>query len=342
MKKILYLFLLIFILAACLKANSKPEFIFKSSENKKIAAQIGEVKISHEELNREIETELYKKRLEIFELKMNRLKTLLTEKLIQNDPKSKGLSNDQYLEKYILSDIKIKKSEIESFMQKQGVPKNQKDNPRVKERVVQYLKAQKKTTLLEQWLADQTKNQKIEVYFEKPSPLIYKVEVGKAPVLGKKSAPITIVSFSDFQCPYCSKAASVLKRVYDKYPDKVKLVFKHFPLSFHRRAKPAALASLCAHDQRPEAFWQMHDAFFFDKAPLGTNKIIELATQQLKLNKKQFEECFKNKKFAAQLQRDIEQAEELGIKGTPTVYLNGQLLIDSLSYQNYVDMIESM
>jgi len=125
-----------------------------------------------------------------------------------------------------------------------------------------------------------------------------------------------------------------------KYGKKLKIVFKQFPLSFHNHAKSAALASLCANEQGVDYFWKMHDAFFLDKKELGDEKIIELAPK-LGLNGEKFTQCFKDKKYLGQVEKDIQQGKDIGVKGTPSVYINGMLFVDTLNLDKYIEFIDA-
>lgn len=337
--KIIFTVVLLAIIVACSKATSKIQYKYRKSPGNGVAAKIGNIEITEKELNQTIETELYKKELELFEIKFNRLNSLIVEKLMKADPASKGLTNDQYLEKYITSKIDVSEKDLKDFIKQQGVPESQAKDPRIKERIVQYITAQKKKTALEKWIGEKTQKSGVEVYFEKPTPPSYEIEIGDAPFYGDEDAKVTIVEFSDFQCPYCAKAAAVIKKLKSKYGKKVKIVFKQFPLAFHNHAKSAAIASMCANEQGMDKFWKMHDAFFLDKAPLADDKIIELSSK-LGLKKDQFESCFKNKKFMAHVERDLQQGQALGVKGTPSVFINGMLFVDTLNFDKYVEFID--
>jgi len=326
--------------ASCSKATSKIQYKYRKSAGNGIAAKIGSIEITEKELNSSIETELYKKELEAFDIKFNRLNALIVEKLMKVDPASKGLTNDQYLEKYITSKIEVSQKDLKEFIKSQGVPESQASNPRVKEKIVQYITTQKKKTALEEWIAEKTSGSGVEVFFQRPMPPSYEVEVGDAPFFGGKDAKVTLVEFSDFQCPYCSKAAVVIKDLKKKYGKKLKIVFKQFPLSFHNHAKSAALASLCANEQGVDYFWKMHDAFFLDKKELGDEKIIELAPK-LGLNGEKFTQCFKDKKYLGQVEKDIQQGKDIGVKGTPSVYINGMLFVDTLNLDKYIEFIDA-
>lgn len=322
---------------ACSKATSRPEYKFRKAIADGVALKAGDISITKEELLDPIELDIYKKELEIFEIKFQRANTLLLEKLIKADPKSKGLTNDQYFDKYIESKIKVSEAEIKDFMKKNNVPAD-KLNQQIKTKIEQYIITEKKKEALEAYIASSTKSTGIEVFISKPTPPTYDVVVGDAPYAGNKDAKVTVVEFSDFQCPFCAKAADVVTKVKEKFGDKVKVVFKQFPLSFHSQAKKAAVASLCANEQGATNFWKFHDELFSNQANLAPAKMKETATK-LGLDTKKFNKCLDDNKYIGQVEKDIQQGRELGVKGTPTFFVNGMIFLDGHDFEKFSDFI---
>ena len=143
------------------------------------------------------------------------------------------------------------------------------------------------------------------------------------PSKGPANAPITIVEFSDFQCPFCSRVNPTLAQVREKYGDKVRIVFRQFPLSFHQQAQKAAEASLCAGDQGK--FWELHDAMFADQQALGVDQLKTKAAG-LGVNAEQFNQCLDSGKHAATVQADLKDGSAAGVSGTPAMFINGRFL----------------
>jgi len=144
------------------------------------------------------------------------------------------------------------------------------------------------------------------------------------PSTGSPSAPVTIVEFSDFQCPYCRAAENSLKQIRQKYGDQITLVYMDFPLSFHSHAMDAARAARCAADQTK--FWQFHDALFADQGKLGPDDLKRTAAH-LGLEPAKFNSCFSSEAHAAGIRQDIAEGNSLGVSGTPTFFINGRKLV---------------
>jgi len=150
-----------------------------------------------------------------------------------------------------------------------------------------------------------------------------KVDVGSAPTRGPSGAPITIVEFSDFQCPFCKRAVSTLEQLMKEYDGKIRWAFRHHPLPFHSMALSAAKASLAANEQGK--FWEMHDRLMENQANLSDETIRKIA-KEIGLNMNKFEKAWNSDRFKPQIEEDIRFAEANGATGTPTFYINGVIV----------------
>jgi protein-disulfide isomerase len=151
------------------------------------------------------------------------------------------------------------------------------------------------------------------------------VDTTGAPFVGPANAPVEIVVFSDFECPYCGQVGPLLDQVLERNAKNVKVVFKHFPLAFHKSARPAAIAAMAA--QKQGKFWEMHDRLFQHQKNLTPEKFRALA-QELKLNLAQFDKDQAGPEAAQRLDKDINDGRRAGVRGTPTLFINGRRVKD--------------
>jgi protein-disulfide isomerase len=171
---------------------------------------------------------------------------------------------------------------------------------------------------------------------------VYNVNIGSSPVLGKADAPVTITEWADFQCPYSAREYPKLKEILAAYPDKVRLVFKHRPLSFHRQAKPAhATAQLAMEQGGSDLFWKMHDRIIVNLKALEI-KDLRAHAEALKLDLARFDEVMADPKLIDQfLKLDLDEAAKCKVNATPTVMINGLKLSDR-SIETYKTRIEEL
>lgn len=161
---------------------------------------------------------------------------------------------------------------------------------------------------------------------------------GGHPERGPDGAPVTIVEFGDFQCPYCRRVEGTLREVRQHYGDKVRLVFEDFPLSFHHNAMNAALAARCAGEQ--DKFWQYHDALFSNQAALSPPDLKALA-DNLGLNISQFDACFDGRKYESEINADQAEARRAGADGTPYFLINDKPLSGAAPFSTFQSMINN-
>jgi len=338
MKSLFCLLISSMIFVSCSKATSEAQYKYRKSAGDGVAAKVGDITITDQELMNEIQGELFDAEMKIFEIKFNKLNELVIDKLIKKDPKGAGLTADQYFDKFIASDIKISSKDFNAFVEEKKIPANQ-INDQVKVKIENYLVMQKKDEAIKNWLGEKTGKSGIEVFFQKPERPTYEVNIEGSPFMGKADAKVTIVEFSDFQCPYCAEGSKVIKKLKAKYGDKLKVVMKQFPLPFHTQAKKASLAALCANEQNTGAFWKMHDQLFADQSKLAEDQLKELAVK-LGLNAEQFNKCLDENKHIATVEKDIQDGKSVGVKSTPTFFVNGKLVAGALPVEAFSELID--
>jgi protein-disulfide isomerase len=168
----------------------------------------------------------------------------------------------------------------------------------------------------------------------------FDVQPGNAPSKGPKSAPVTIVEFSDFQCPYCGRAEETLKQVMSQYAGKVRLVWKNQPLSFHANAMPAAEAAMAAYQQGNEKFWAMHEKLFAKQQDLSP-AYYEQVAREIGLDVPKWKAAVESHATQAQIQGDMSAGNAVGANGTPTFFINGRRLVGAMPFESFKQIIDA-
>lgn len=173
---------------------------------------------------------------------------------------------------------------------------------------------------------------------QQPQYTRYDIPTENAYSIGPADAPITIVEFSDYQCPFCRRwHAEVYQPLMAAYPDQIRLVYRHLPLtSIHPDAMSAAEASMCAGEQ--DAYWPYHDKLFSSES-LGSNVYLQYA-QELGLNMDTFEACLADHKYQQAIQADSDFAINLGIRSTPTFFINGLAVVGAQPLDVFKQVID--
>lgn len=189
--------------------------------------------------------------------------------------------------------------------------------------------------LQEKMKMDQEKKMEQEVEAQFKNPI--NIEIGKSPVKGPANAKVTIIEFSDFQCPYCTRGRSTIEQVLKAYPNDVKVAFKNLPLPFHDQAMPAAKAALAAGKQNK--FWEMHDALFDNQANLN-DKLYEEQAKKLGLNVEQFKKDLASPDIEKQIKEDMEIAAKHQFQGTPGFVVGGVAVKGAYPFEHFKKIID--
>jgi len=164
------------------------------------------------------------------------------------------------------------------------------------------------------------------------SSLIKEVSMGPNPPLGDPSAPVVIIEFSDFNCPYCKQSAQILKELITNNPGKIQLYYRHAIPIAKTDSFRAALAAECAGKQG--YFWEMHDALFDSAPDFSESRLLNIA-KTLRLKESDFVACLSAEEFKDRIQEDFREAQKLGVQGTPTFFINGRMIVGSQTLEQW-------
>ena len=166
---------------------------------------------------------------------------------------------------------------------------------------------------------------------------VYKIDVGKSPSRGPKNAPITVVVFSDFQCPFCSRVEPSIERLEKEYPGKIRVVWKDFPLGFHQNARPAAVAARVAGEEGK--FWKMHKKLFENQTALDRPSLEKYA-QELGVDSGKLKAALDANKYAGEIDADMAAGQKLGVSGTPASFINGRKIGGAYPYETFKKVVD--
>lgn len=327
------------ILTSCDRdARAKPNFVIKDGTKPGVVAKIGDQEITEDELIGEDKVEFFELKKREYELKMDRLNKVVFDKLVGAEAAKAKMPVEEFIEKKVTKgEIKVADKDVNGFIKERKLPEAQ-ITPDIREKIKAYIQQSKKQEIVQAYVAKLTKGTAVEVYFKKPRMNV-KVELGEAPTWGKEDAPVTIVEFSDFECPFCGRAADTINEVKKKFGEKkIKLAFKHFPLPMHPNAKPTSEASMCVNEQSKDKFWKFHDLAFKNREKLDAESLKGYA-KQVGADVAKFEECFKSGKYKAFVEADLKQGEQVGVKSTPTFLINGEIISGAVPMSEFEDAV---
>lgn len=299
--------------------------------------------IRYGELEEQIKNQLIQMEVEYLtnrhNTEMGALEQILVERLLEAEVAARGLESTEALLKLEVED-KVTPSteeEIQEFYaavqrQLRGAPLEQ-----VRPQVEAELMRRKQAELFQAFVAELKSQRNTTTTI--PYPDLPRIEIGvdDDPMLGAPDAPVTIVQFAEFQCPYCGKAGEAVDRVLEEYEGKVRMVYRDFPLSFHPRAVPAAVAANCAGEQ--DKYWEMHALLMGNQRALEEADLVAHA-QTLSLDMDRWNTCRQDPAQEQEVMADMEAGAAVGVTGTPAFFINGIMLSGALPFEQFKEIID--
>ncbi len=273
-----------------------------------------------------------------YETRKQALDSILFRKLVERKAKAQGIDSETFIEREIEAKLaKVSEDEAQKFYEKNKERMGGQEFEALKERIMEFMNTQRRSDAVVALFQRLRSESKVKVSLLAPPPERKQVEA-TGPSLGAANAKVVIVTFSDFQCPFCSRARDVADKVMTAYPGQVRLVFRQFPLPFHQNAFKAAEASLCANDQGK--FWALHDYMFKHQDELAVDALKQDA-RTLGLDGDQFDKCIDESKHASEVTANIAAAKLLGVEGTPAFFINGIELHGAQPFERFVEIIDA-
>ncbi len=264
------------------------------------------------------------------------LKAFFEEYKVKNNLADVATAQKQYLS----SKVTVSDGEVDKFLNEN------KDNPGLqripegerKNQVRQYLENKGRSEVVRAMVDEAKKGGEIKLAISKPVEPRLEVGDGGNHIMGPKDAKVTIIVFTDYQCPFCQKVVPTIWEVMKKYDGKVRFVVRDFPLTqIHPEAMPAAVAANCAGEQGK--YFDMHNLLFDKQAELKGDLYPKLA-EQLKLDIEKFNACLKGPTQLAEVQKDMEEANAIGVNSTPSFFINGRKLAGALDAREFGRVID--
>jgi protein-disulfide isomerase len=301
--------------------------------NAKVLAVVGGKPITEDDLS--IRGELLQLEQQRYDITRRALENAIAERLLEAEAARRGILIEGLLESEVHAKVKDPTAqEVEAFYEQQK-ERIRRPLAEVRLQVVEALKSIRAGQLQDELVASLREKGDVELRLE---PLRVPVNLAGAPLRGPADAPVTIVEFSDFQCPFCKSIQPVVQELRQRYPEQVSWRFKDLPLiSIHPGAQSAAEAARCAGDQGK--FWEYRDALF--KAERISREMHKGVAESLGLDSEPFLACLQSEKYRDAVQGDSKEAQELGIGGTPTFVINGIVLSGAQPLEEFTRVIES-
>jgi protein-disulfide isomerase len=332
----------VFALAAALTLIACSPSRAQQTSGSEVAARIGDRVITMKELEQRWAADDPAAHAEatqkLYEGRRAALDDIVAEMLIGEAAKAKGMTPEAYTEAEIGKRTKaVTDADVVAFYQANINQMQGRSLDQVAPAINRYLTDQQRATARQALVAELRKSgPPLRVMLDAPRTTV--AVAPNDPAIGGANAPVTIVEFSDFQCPFCQRAAPTLKKIRETYGDKVRVVWKDFPLTqIHPQAFKAAEAGHCAEEQGK--FWEFHDRMFADQSKLQPDDLKKSAAE-MGLDTAKFDACLDSSKYAERVRDGVAAGTRLGVNSTPTLYINGRLVQGAQPYENFAAVID--
>ena len=279
-------------------------------------------------------------KVEIYRIKRDLLDQLVSRNLLEQEAEQRGLTVQQLVNEVVLAQKdQVDDAEVERYYQEnraritdwKGTEQELMEQMRVS---LQQRRTQQQVMDYARSLRD---NYQVAVYLKEPQSPHVQVSLGNDPSLGPVNAPVTIVEFSDYQCPACRKNHDVIRQLRDQYQNEIRWIFKDLPMPGHKYAGKAAEAAHCARDQGK--FWEYQDLLYPGSDDPTPEKLKQKA-RELGLQLDEFNRCLESGKFRGTVDKDVQEAKRAGINTTPSFVINGRLIAGGQSLERFKEIIE--
>jgi protein-disulfide isomerase len=315
-------------------SGSPPGTAPAADPRSELVAEVSGVPITTAELDAWIKEDLFRNRASsparLYEMREEGLEHLVEERLIEIEASRRGVEPDEVIPLEVEALGPVSDEEVEAFFEENREKLGGATLEQVRPRIRSYLLARRQSDAVTKL----REGASVTILLEPPR---FSVSTD-GPSRGPADARVTIVEFSDFECPFCRRVLPTLEQILERYPEDVRLVYRHLPLNSHRRARPAAEAALCARDQ--EGFWPYHDKLFENSRALEDEDLLRYA-QELDLDAQRFERCLKERTFEQQVDADVQEARAAGITGTPAFLVNGVLVSGARPVADFARVIDT-
>lgn len=270
----------------------------------------------------------------LYELRSKALDDMIHERLLEKEAAPLGISPDELVRQETEKRVKISDEELLAFYEENKERMGDVSFEEMKPRIQRHLQQQRGMTAAQEYLKELRSNASVEIHLDAP-----RIEVeARGPSLGPEDAPVTIVEFSDYQCPFCRRADPVIQQVLERYPSEVRFVFRNFPLDrIHSLARGAAEAAACANEQGH--FWEYHKGLFAAGAKYDAESLEQLASDT-GLDLEAFRTCVKERRFQADVEADVAAGRKAGVTGTPAFFVNGIRIKGARPLEDFVAIID--
>ena len=274
---------------------------------------------------------------QLYDTRRQTLEIVIGEHLIEREAEARGMTREELLAAELPGrTLPVGEAEVELIYERNQNAFGDRTLEQMRPEILAFIEQQRPTQALHQFM-DELRRAATDVVVSLEPPRQQVDVLPEDPSRGPADAPIVLVEFSDFQCPYCQRATETIAQLVEQYGDQIRLVYKDYPLPSHPEAFKAAEAGNCANEQG--LFWELHDKMFETQDALDVEALKTYATE-LGLDEGAFAACLDEGRFAAHVEGDLALGREYGVSSTPTIFINGRTVMGAVPFETFDEIIQ--
>lgn len=310
---------------------AEPSGAVRSTSNTDVVVEINGAKFTLADFERKHPTALFQAQNSYYEAKKKAIDAFVDEYLLEQQAKKENLTVSQLLERHVTNQIAKDPSDEALRVYYEGVDTNEPYEA-VRGKIIEALRARRGLKIRTAYLQSLRSQATVAVRLAPPRA---EISLKDTPVRGPASAPVALVEYADYECPYCQQITPILQKIQEEFKGRLAFAYKDLPLSMHANAQKAAEATRCAEAQGQ--YWEYHDTLFAKKQlDIGS---LKAHARDLKLDTAKFDKCLDSSEKAEIVRLHSAEAQSLGLQGTPSFFVNGRA-VTAVSYEGLRALIE--
>ena len=316
------------------KASAAP---VSNADRARVLAIVNDKQITMGDIENSLRPLIFNVQEQVYTLRKQDLDLKVNDTLLTQAAQKKGITTRALLEAEVNAKVPAVTDAQAQVFYDENKERISGEFAQIKPQIVKYMQESKEREATVAFAEQLRRASTLQIHLTAPESPAFSIATDDQPVKGNPNASVTIVEFTDFECPSCARQLPVLERIVNEFGDRVRLVVRDFPLSQHANARKAAEAAEAAREQGK--YWEYIAVLFRNQSALGVDKLRQYATE-VGLDRARFDASFDSGKFAEKVQRDVLDARKLGVNGTPALYINGKRVSDN-SYESVKSAVET-
>lgn len=304
---------------------ANPTVAETTADRKRVLATVNNEPITAGDVEDALQSLIFNVQDQVYTIRKVALDAKINDTLLEAEAKRRNITPQELFTQEVIPHIKLVTEADARKFYDENKERVKAPFEQMAAQIIDFLKEQEFQNAAGVYATQLRKNAAIQIYLKEPDPPVVNIAIDDQPMKGNPNAPVTIIEFTDFQCPSCGKTQPLLEEIAKEYGDKLRLVARDFPLDQHQFAEKAAEAAEAAREQ--DKYWEYTAILFKNQEALAVPNLKEYATQ-VGLDRAKFDQALDSGKFADKVKRDLREGEKLGVGSTPTLFINGKRVRD--------------